>query len=406
MACFAYKGLAPGGDVLDGQLIADTQESVTLRLRAKGIVPLKIEQVAEARRQAPRSKLLSRSGKVTVKEQMLFTRELSVLLRAGVPLERALNTLDRILLTGPMAGVPAKLVADIKGGASLEAAMRKLPQIFPPYYIGMIRAGEAGGALATILERLAGMLERNEALNANIRSALVYPMLVLAMTGLSLIILMVLVIPEFRSIFEDAGGELPVLTKVVLAVSDLTIKWGWLLLILMAGAALIIKRIAAAGPGRLFLDNWLLRAPLIGVTIRRIETARFCRSLGTLRANGVSLIEAIGIAAGTLTNRSIGKAAAGIAGPLSKGAGLAKPMRDTGMFPDLAAQLVEVGEESGQLDAMLIQVADVYDREAASSIQRMLALLSPAVTVFLGLLIALIIGAILSAILGSYDLAL
>jgi general secretion pathway protein F len=406
MACFAYKGLAPGGDVLDGQVIADTQESVTLRLRAKGIVPLKIEQIAEARRKAPNGGLFARTKKVTVKDQMLFTRELSVLLRAGVLLEKALLTLDRIMVAGPMAGVPAALVADIKGGASLEGAMRKLPHIFPAYYIGMIRAGEAGGALATILERLAVMLERNEALNANVRSALVYPMLVLAMTGLSLIILMVLVIPEFRAIFEDAGGELPLLTKIVLAASDLTIKWGWLLLILMAGAALFIKRAASAGPGRLFLDNWLLRMPLAGDTIRRIETARFCRSLGTLRANGVGLIEAISIAAGTLTNRAIAKAAAGIAGPLAKGAGLARPMRDTGVFPDLAAQLVEVGEESGQLDAMLIQVADVYDREAASSIQRMLALLSPAVTVFLGLLIALIIGSILSAILGSYDLAL
>jgi len=206
--------------------------------------------------------------------------------------------------------------------------------------------------------------------------------------------------------FEESGIEPPMSTRIVLAASEMVNTWGWLLLAGLLAALLVIRSMGLRPETSRRLDAWFLRVPLIGSILRRIETARFCRSLGTLRANGVVLVEAVGIAAGTLTNRAFAEAVRQIAGPLSRGEGLAGPMRRTGLFPPLALQLVEVGEESGELHEMLLQVADIHDTEVEREVQRALALLAPAVTVLLGLVIAFIVGSMLGAILGSYDLAI
>ncbi|MCH8953238.1 MAG: type II secretion system F family protein [Proteobacteria bacterium] len=404
MAQFEYKAIAPGGEVVLGEIAADSREAAIGGLRRKGVVPLR---VAEARSSGGRRVFASlKRRKPNVKDLMLFTRELAILLAAGIALDRALATLDRIVVDGPMQGLPGQVLDEVKGGASLADALASRGDVFPAFYVGMVRAGEAGGSQVLVLERLADMLERSEALKANIRSALLYPLLVLIITGVSLVVLLVFVIPEFRPIFEDAGAELPLTTRIVIAFSDFAVEWGWLLLIALLAALLALRRFSLSEAGRLRLDRWLLGAPLLGELVRRIETARFCRSLGTLRANGVTLIDAVGIAAGTLGNRAVSEAARQTIGPLAKGEGLSTPMRRTGCFPPLALQLIEVGEESGKLADMLLQVADVYDKEVERSIERLLALLAPLVTILLGFLIAFIIGSILAAILGTYDIAL
>lgn len=405
MAAFAYKALSTGGQVIDGEIAADSREMALERLREKGLVPLRVDLHETGARNASLPFSLSRRRKVGAKDLMLFTRNLGILLNAGVPLARALTTLERIMDDGPMRGLPGRIVEEIKRGASLEAAMQQRPEVFPPFYTGMIRAGEVGGSLVQMLERLADVLERNEALGSSVRSALIYPLLVVALTGLSLVILMVFVIPEFRPIFEDAGGEMPATTRVILAISDLLRDKGALILVGALASALAFRRFSQSRTGRRVINRWLLDAPLLGPVVCRIETARFCRSLGALRANGVTLIEAISIAAGTLTNLAVADAARRLAAPVSKGEGLSGPMQQTGIFPPLATQLIEVGEASGRLEGMLFEVADLYDREAARAIQRLLALLTPAITIFLGLVIALILGSILSAILGTYELA-
>ncbi len=404
MAQFEYRAIAPGGEVLVGEIAADTREAAIGGLRHKGVVPLR---VVEARSSGGRRVFASlRRRKAGVKDLMLFTRELAILLAAGIPLDRALATLDRIVVDGPMQGLPGQVLDAVKGGASLADALQSRGDVFPAFYVGMVRAGEAGGSQVMVLERLANMLERSEALKASIRSALLYPLLVLIITGISLVVLLVFVIPEFRPIFEDSGTELPLTTRIVIAFSDFAVEWGWLLLIGLLAALLVLRSYTVSEAGRMRLDRWLLGAPLLGELVRRIETARFCRSLGTLRANGVALIDAVGIAAGTLGNRAVSEAARQTIGPLAKGEGLSTPMRRTGCFPPLALQLIEVGEESGRLADMLLQVADVYDKEVERSIQRLLAMLAPLVTILLGFLIAFIIGSILAAILGTYDIAL
>ncbi|MHA1528080.1 MAG: type II secretion system F family protein [Alphaproteobacteria bacterium] len=404
MAQFEYRAIAPGGEVVLGEIAAASREAAIGGLRSKGVVPLR---VAEARSNGRRRGFASlRRRKAGVKDLMLFTRELAILLAAGIALDRALATLERIVIDGPMQGLPGQVLDAVKGGASLADALASRGDVFPAFYVGMVRAGEAGGSQVLVLERLANMLERSEALKASIRSALMYPLLVLIITGVSLVVLLVFVIPEFRPIFEDSGTDLPLTTRIVLVFSDLAVEWGWLLLIGLLAALLMLRRFSVSEAGRLRLDRWLLGAPLLGELVRRIETARFCRSLGTLRANGVALIDAVGIAAGTLANRAVSEAARGTVGPLAKGEGLSAPMRRTGCFPPLALQLIEVGEESGRLEDMLLQVADVYDKEVERSIQRLLAMLAPLVTILLGFLIAFIIGSILAAILGTYDIAL
>jgi general secretion pathway protein F len=406
LAQFEYKALAPGGEVVLGEIAAATREAAIGGLRSKGVVPLRVEARRGEKQQIFAALSRLRQRKVGAKDLMLFTRELGMLLAAGIPLDRTLAILDGIVVDGPMRGLPGQILDAVKGGASLADALQSRSEIFPAFYVGMVRAGEAGGSLVAVLERLSNMLERSEALRASIRSALLYPLLVLILTGLSLVVLMVFVIPEFRPIFEGAGDKLPLTTRIVLAISDFTLEWGWLMLVSLLVALLALRRVSVSEAGRVRLDRWLMSAPLLGELVQRIETSRFCRSLGTLRANGVTLIDAVGIAAGTLTNRAVSQAARQTTGPLAKGEGLSAPMRRTGCFPPLALQLIEVGEESGRLEDMLLQVADVYDKEVERSIQRLLALLAPTVTILLGFLIAFIIGSMLAAILGTYDIAL
>jgi general secretion pathway protein F len=235
---------------------------------------------------------------------------------------------------------------------------------------------------------------------------MIYPLVVLALTCLSMVVMLVYVIPEFRPILEGADTAPPLTARMVMAASDFAVAWGWYALVGLLVGLLALQRFKLSPGNRVRFDAWLLGLPMIGELLRRIETARFCRTLGTLRANGVALIEAVSTAAGTMSNQAFVAAARGLSDQLARGAGLAEPMRRIGCFPPLAIQLVEVGEESGELSRMLLQVADIFDQESERTIQRLLALLTPIVTILLGCLIAFTIGSILSAVLGTYDVAL
>ncbi len=404
MSEFDYTALGDGGEVRKGLLSADNREAAIAEIRGRGLVPLRVSPRRGGGGLALPALRVFGPRRVQEKDLMLFTRELRILLAAGLPIDRALAKLETILSTGPMREVPVRLLAALRSGASLGAALSQQGEVFPAFYVGMVKAGEAGGFLVEVLARLGRMLERSVALKAKIGAALAYPLLVLALTGLSLVVLLVFVVPEFRPMLEESGVELPLMTRAVFAVSGLVTEHGQLLLAGLLALLLAIRGLGLSEGGRARLDRWTLGLPMIGSLVRTIETARFCRSLGTLRANGVALVEAVGIAAGTLTNRAVQEAARRIAEPLARGEGLARPLRATGLFPDLALQLIEVGEESGRLEEMLLQVAEVYDEEVERRIQQALALLAPLVTVFLGILVALIIGSILGAILSSYEI--
>jgi general secretion pathway protein F len=402
MPRFIYKAVAAGGEVLDGEITAENREAAMTRIRAQGVVPVSCEQ----RKATGEGLRLFTRTKATTKEIMLFTRQLSILISAGTPLDRSLEIQRNVMAGGPLEDVASGLLDGLKGGASLAEAMEERSDVFPRLYVGMVRAGEAGGALAPSLERLATMLERAEALRQALRSALIYPTLVLVLTGVSLVVMLVWVVPEFKPMFADSRVELPISTQIVIGASDFALKWGWAAAVASVVFIIVLIRLLKSATGRIWLDQVALASPMLGDLIRRAETSRFTRTLSALITNGVPLLNSVEIAAGALGNSAVAAAARQTAGPLSKGEGLARPLAKSGYFPDMAVQLIEVGEESGRLPQMLEQVADIYDRETATAIQRMLALLTPLVTIFLGMLIAFIIGSILSAILGSYSFAL
>ena len=406
MTRFLYKAVSPEGEVLEGEIEAASRQAVVDRLHAQGHVPIRAEESAGAAPVRLRFPTRFRSRRVTLKDVVLLTRELATLLQAGLPLDRALTILAGLSRPGAVRTLLEDVREKVLGGATLADALEGHSRVFPNFYCGMVRAGEAGGTLENVLERLAESLERAQALRETVKSALTYPALVVILAVVSLIVLMTAVIPEFRPLFEDAGAALPQSTRIVIGASDFVGAYWWALVLGLLGLVLAVRQHNRDPAGRLRWDRMMCRAPIVGGLVMKIEAARFSRTLGTLLANGVSVLNALTMTTETLGNRAIAAAVVRAQGRLAKGEGLAGPLTESGAFPYLALQLIQVGEETGQLEAMLLRIADIYDEEVRRAIQRMLALLVPLVTIVLGILIAGIIGSMLAAILSSYDLPL
>lgn len=406
MTRFRYKAVAPSGEVVEGELDGDSRKAVVERLRGSGHLPIRAEESRP--KGAGRSPRLRgrRAASLGSRDVMVFTQELATLAGAGLPLDRALSLIAGLDETGPVGRLAASTVERVRRGASLAEALSAHEAALPNYYLGMVRAGEAGGHLDTVLTRLAETIERSEALKANVRSALTYPAIVLCVAALSIVVLLTAVIPEFKPLFESSGAELPTSTRVVLGLSEAFNEYWWAF-----GAGLAILSYAAwearrRPAGRRRIDRWVLASPRLGEVVRNVEVTRYTRTLGTLLGNGVSMLNAVAIAADSLGNTAVRDALGALQHRVKKGEGLAAPLEETGVVPTRAVQLVRVGEESGQLEAMLLKIAAIYDDEVRASVQRFLSFLVPAVTLALGILVAGIIGSILSALLSSYQLPL
>ncbi|MES2934269.1 MAG: type II secretion system F family protein, partial [Pseudomonadota bacterium] len=295
---------------------------------------------------------------------------------------------------------------DVRGGASLSAAMEAQQGVFSRFYLNMVRAGEAGGALGPVLMRITEFMERAKELKETVKSALVYPVILILVAVTSVMMLLVFVVPQFSKMFEQSGKTLPLPTQLVIAAGDF-VRHDWWMLALGAFALYVLINQQLSNPSsRYRWDGWFLSLPLIGDLVAKIEVARFSRSLGTLLGNGVSLLSALFIIKETLNNSVMAEGLDGVATQLKEGLGLGKPMMETGLFPKLAVHMVMVGEETGQLEEMLLRVADVYDSEVQSAVKRMLSLMEPVLILGLGLVIGGIIMSIMMAILSANDLAL
>src|SRR5215470_6179374 len=403
MPRYRYKAVTPAGQVVEGALEAPSRSAVIDRLRHDGHTPIRADEVGAG--QGGRLFEGWRGGRaLPPAEIILLTRDLATLLQAGLPLDRALTICADISREGPRRRFLRAVLEAVRGGSTLADAIAAQPVNLPPFYFGMVRAGEAGAALDTVLTRLADTLERAHALRESIRSALYYPIIVLVVAGLTLVFLLTAVVPQFKPLFEDTGRALPLPMAILLTAGDFVERWWWLLGALVLGLALMIRAHYRRPQGRLQWDGWLRRLPLLGDLLVKVEVARFARTLGTLLANGVATLQAFSIAVGAIGNRAIAAAVETAAGHLKRGEGLARPLFETGVFPHLAAQLLQVGEESGQFEPMLMRIADIYDQETRRTLERMMALLVPLVTIGLGLLVAGIIGSMLTAILSTYDL--
>jgi general secretion pathway protein F len=406
MPLFRYKAVGADGKIAQGDLEARSQTAAIDRLQTMGYVPIRADEItaAQADKRSLRRPLFG-SRQITQSQVAVLTQELATLLRAKLPLDRALELLIELSPNARVQHLVTQIREQVHDGATLSAAMETQKGAFSRLYLNMVRAGEAGGAVDSVLMRLAEYMERARELRDTVSSALIYPAILLGVAGLSVVVLLIFVVPQFQQMFEDAGQALPFATQVVISLGEALRGYWWLMSGVILAVAYYFRKQFAEPATRYRWDNRLLGVPLLGELIAKLEVARFSRTLGTLMINGVPLLTALSIVKETLTNQVLAQSMGNVAESLKQGHGLAQPLMEAPYFPKLAAHMIRVGEETGHLEEMLIQVADVYDKEVRSSIKRLLALLEPALILTLGLVIAAIILSILVAILSINELA-
>lgn len=405
MPQYSYKAVSAIGQMLEGQMEARDQAAVVERLHATGSLPVRVEPVRAGAPGGLLAQLWRPARSVSQKEVGVVTQELATLVRAGLPLDRALEIMIGIAENERVERVLASIQEDVRGGSALAAALEAQGGAFSRLYISMIRAGEAGGALDTVLDRLAEYLERAKALKDSVLSALIYPTILLLVAVASVVLLLVKVIPSFAQMFKDMGAALPLPTQIVMAAGEFLTGYWWALLLAVAAVVIIMRRQLSHPAKRRRWDRRLLRWPLVGDLVAKVEVARFSRTLGTLVGNGVPLLTALSIVRETLGNQIMMEEVATAAEGLKSGRGLAEPLAAAGVFPPLAVHMIRVGEETGRLEEMLLQVANTYDREVQTAVKRLLAILEPVLILGLAVIIAGIIMSVLVAILGVNDLA-
>ncbi len=407
MPLFHYKMVNHDGDVLEGSMDGPSRNEVAIKLQNAGNIPLHIaETTGQQSRTIGLSFFRSQQDRISQKDIPLFTRELATILEAGLALDHALATLEQLASKPAMKKMIGRINQRIKAGSSFSAALEAQGKTFNALYLNTVRAGEAGGALAIVLDRLADYLERSAEIRSVIVSALFYPIILSVVALLSIIALLTYVVPQFVPLFADVGQALPFLTQVVFGVAELLRQYWWLLLATFALLVWLLDRRLQNPAFRYQLDAFLLRLPLVGELIVKLNIARFARTLSTLLANGVAMLVAISIVREVIGNKVLAKAVAAAEPELERGNSLAKPLTESQHFPPLALQLIRVGEETGQLEKMLSKVADIYEKESQVTIKRLLILLEPVLILGLGAVIAVIIISILLAILGLNDLVI
>jgi general secretion pathway protein F len=406
MTRFRYRALAASGEIKAGVLEAETRASLLDQLQAQGYFPIDATEPRASALGQWRRRLSLPSRPPPRRALGVAMHQLATLLKAGVPLDRALGLLARQSSSPRLKPVLAALFEAVRRGTALSDAMRAHPTAFPAAAASLVEAGEAGGTMGTSLSRLTEMMLKADALRDTVASALLYPLLLVIMAILSLVIILTVVLPEFAPLFQDAGAILPWPTQIVIALGDL-IAQHWLLgLAIVAGFCLIVRQLFRADAARLRLDALLLRLPILGAGIAKAETARFARTLGTLYDNGVPLPAALGITRRAFGNRAMGLAVERVAAGIKEGGGLAAPLAASGLFPLVALDLIRVGEETSKLGEMLTQLADLLDQDLQHLVQRGLALMVPLLTIAMGVLIAGLIASILVGILSLNDLAI
>ncbi len=410
MPVYRYKAVSPGGELSAGELDAANEGEIVDRLRDQGLMPMQVAPApggtagpARPGARAARRPLFE-ARRVNRDHLLAITRELATLLRAGLPLDRALELLIELAPVPPVASMLQQIRDDVRGGKALSQALDARRDVFSRFYVNIVRAGEAGGALGHVLTRLADTMERNKELRESVKSALIYPVILIGVAVLSVMVLLVWVVPQFQQTFAQAGKALPLPTEVVVVVGTFLRRWWWAL---AAGAVLLAlwwRRHIAIPRVRGRWDARLLRWPLVGDLVTKVEVARFSRTLATLLGNGVTLLAGLSIVKETLGNSVLAAALDGVVARLREGKGFARPLSDTGLYPRLATRMIQVGEESGRLEEMLNRVADVYDREVALAIKRFLAVLEPALILGLAVMIGGIVFSILLGVMGMSEL--
>jgi general secretion pathway protein F len=396
---FTYRATTREGAIVEGVVDAPDERAATERLKNSGVIPLKVQSTEQGKKKP--FQISVRIGRQ--RDQVLtFTTELSSLLGAGLPLDRSLNILGEISVDREMKVVISEILRSIREGGSFSDALQKHPSLFPTIYVNMVRAGEAGGVLDTVLDQLNEFLESAKELKESVVSAMIYPAILVLTGGISIIVLMTYILPRFSVIFDELGGSLPLATKMLLAGSSFLSSFWWLFLLAIAGLVIGLRAFIRTEEGRYARDRILLR--LTGEIIRKFETARFARTLGTLIKSGVPMLLALVNAKDVISNRVIAQSIDAVMKGAREGRGIAVPLTQTNAFPQLALSMIKVGEETGQLDVMLLKVAQTYEKSLRTEIRRFMGVLEPAMILIMGAVIGFIVISMLMAIFSITEL--
>jgi general secretion pathway protein F len=405
MPYFRYKAVSAAGEVIEGEIEAADRRFLVNRLHADGYTPVRADEVVAGRIGGGLKRQVG-GRRLSVGDLALVSHEMATLVKAGLSIDRALTSLVSLADKPAKRVFLGRLLEKVRSGVSLSAAMELQKDILPSYYAGMVRAGEASNNLAPVFFRLADLLGRAKAVKESVRSALLYPIVVLVVAAFTISVLLAVVVPQFRPLIESAGGTLPLPTLIIVSLGDIVREYWWACIALPVLAVLALRHHYHQQSGRRFWDERLLKLPILGSLIRDLETARFTRTLGILLESGVTELHALSIAVSTVSNQAMASALSEVGARLRRGDGWAAPLHDSKVISERAIQFIHVGEESGQLEDMLNQAAQVLDDDAQRTLQRLLDLLVPAITILLGLIVAAIIGAMLLAILSTYSIPL
>ncbi|MFO7986677.1 MAG: type II secretion system F family protein [Desulfatiglandaceae bacterium] len=401
MPVYSYKATDSSGKVFDGTLEAGEEKGVVAELHRMGLIPIRINAQRGAGRSlnADVSKILGGvfSG-VSSKDVMIFTQDLATLLEAGLPVDRALSILIDAAEKDSVREVMQDILSTVQGGGYLSDGLARHPRVFSLLYVNTVRAGEAGGVLETVLDRLGTFLESSQDLMDYLKSALVYPLFLVFVGGISIIVLLTFVIPKFAIIFSDMAQALPLSTRFLLGFSDILRHYWWLILGIMGGGYYLMRRYLKSPAGRLWVDEKKLNFPVTRDLVRKVEVARFARTLGTLTKSGVPILQALRLVKDVMNNQVIADAMDTVYNRVKEGDRLSKPLNDSGIFPSLAIQMVTVGEETGRLDAMLLKVAENYDKAVKNTVKRLISFMEPAMILIMGLVVGFIVVSMLMAI--------
>jgi type IV pilus assembly protein PilC len=388
---YQYKVRDRAGNLVSGQLIGDSEGLVMTKLREMGMTPIEVKKANAGLKM----EINLRPGRVKLKDLAVFSRQFATMVNSGLPILRALSILSDQTANKELQKVLVQVRLDVEQGASLSGAMERHPKAFSDLYVAMVKAGETGGVLDNVLLRLADNIETEVELRRKIKSAMTYPVVVVALVMLILSAMLLFVVPQFESIYAQLGGELPLPTRLLLSVSNAVRSYWYVFLLLMFGTVFALRRYKKTDRGRAQMDAVKLKVPVFGGLFHKTALARFSGTLGMLLRSGVPILQALDIVADTVNNKVISKAVVDVQGAVREGESMAKPLSRHHVFPPMVVQMLAVGEETGAVDTMLDKVADFYNSEVSASVDALTSLIEP-------LMIAIIGGAVGAAVIALY----
>jgi type IV pilus assembly protein PilC len=392
MATFTYTARAFNGDLRTATIDASSRDDVISQLRKQRLSVVKIDQDA--------SKKIGK-GSIKTRDVVIFTRQFSTMINSGLPLVQALTILAEQTDNKALAEVTKKVVFDVESGNTVADALSKHPRAFTNLYVNMVAAGEAGGILDTILMRLATFLEKNDALVRKVKGAMIYPTVIMSVAGIAVVVLLIFVIPVFAGMFASGGMALPLPTRIVIGASGFLKAYWWVIGAIGISGGYLGKKYYATSNGKLVIDRFMLRVPVLGDVLRKSAVSRFTRTLGTLISSGVSILEGLEITAKTAGNRVIQDAIMQSRSSIAGGDTIAQPLQKSKVFPPMVISMIAVGEQTGGLDEMLSKIADFYDEEVDAAVSNLLSLLEPIMIVFLGVVVG---GMVVAMYLPIFDM--